>query len=137
MAYYGCFLVRPPKITGIDYPENTQLMDRLLDSLGAEVLDWSGKVDCCGGSLALSKKDIVVKLVGDIIDRAQSVGTEAIVTACPLCQANLETRQSSKEKLPLLYFTELMGVAMGIAGKAWLKKHLISPLPLLNSHGLL
>jgi heterodisulfide reductase subunit B len=139
VAYYGCYLVRPPKVVAFDDPENPQSMDKLLTTLGAEVRDWSGKVDCCGGSLSLSKRMIAGQLVRDIIDTAQQAGAEAIVTACPLCHSNLETRQTADRqgKLPIFYFTELMGLAMGIPGaRSWLKKHLISPLNLLASHGL-
>ncbi len=139
ICYYGCYLVRPPKVVAFDDPENPQLMDKLLAALGAEVRDWSGKVDCCGGSLSLSKRTVASKLVRDISDMARKAGANAIVTACPLCHSNLETRQTADKqgKLPVIYFTELMGLAMGIPdAKNWLKKHLISPLNLLASHGL-
>jgi len=136
VSYYGCYLVRPPKITKFDDAENPQSMDILLDALGAEVLDWSAKVDCCGGSLSLTKGGIVAKLVGEIAEAASSAGAEAIVAACPLCQANLETRQPSGG-LPTFYFTELMGLAMGLPGaKAWLKRHLVDPSKLLKSRNL-
>jgi heterodisulfide reductase subunit B len=138
-CYYGCYLVRPPKVVAFDDPENPNSMDMLLDSLGAEVRDWSGKVDCCGGSLSLSKKDIAKQLVGEISEMARQAGAQAIVTACPLCHSNLETRQdtSRQNRLPIFYFTELIGLAIGIAeARSWLKKHMISPLSLLASHGL-
>ena len=138
-CYYGCYLVRPPKVVAFDDPENPNSMDMLLDSLGAEVRDWSGKVDCCGGSLSLSKKDIAKQLVGEISEMARQAGAQAIVTACPLCHSNLETRQdtSRQNRLPIFYFTELIGLAIGIAeARSWLKKHLIPSLSLLASHGL-
>ena len=139
VAYYGCFLVRPPKVVVFDEPENPQSMDTLLDALGAEVLDWSGKVDCCGGSLSLTKRNVVTKLVEDVIDIARGVGAEAVVTACPLCQLNLDSRQNSRgARLPIFYFTELAGLTMGNPDvRGWLKKHLIDPSDLLTSHGLL
>jgi heterodisulfide reductase subunit B2 len=138
VCYYGCYLVRPPKVAAFDDPENPQVMDKILTALGAEVKDWSGKVDCCAGSLSISKAAIAGKLVGDIIEMARKAEAEAIVTACPLCQSNLETRQGSRQsKLPIIYFTELMGLAMGLPDtKLWMKKHLISPLHLLSAHGL-
>lgn len=139
-SYYGCFIVRPPKVVQFDDLENPQSMDILMDALGAEALDWSAKVDCCGGSLALTKRDIVAKLVSDIADAARGVGAEAIVTACPLCMANLDTRQKSNgdKALPILYFTELMGLAFGASdGKGWLQKHLVSPVALLASRGII
>lgn len=138
-GYYGCYLVRPPKVVAFDDPENPVSMDMLLDTLGAEVRDWSGKVDCCGGSIALSKKEIARQLVGEITGMARKSGAQAIVTACPLCHSNLEVRQnaSQRDRLPIFYFTELIGLAIGIAeARSWLKKHLISPLSLLASHGL-
>jgi len=138
-CYYGCYLVRPPEVVAFDDPENPQTMDALLDTLGAEVKDWSGKVDCCGGSLSLSKRDIAIKLVSELTDMARRAGAQAIVAACPLCHANLETRQvaTGQSKLPVFYFTELIWLAMGITeAESWLKKHLISPFGLLGSHGL-
>ena len=139
VSYYGCFLVRPPKVVAFDDPENPQSIDKLLEALGAEVLDWSGKVDCCGGSLSLTRKDVAAKLVGELIDNAYGVRAEAIVTACPLCQANLDAgKNSAGRKLPVFYFTELVGLAMGEPDvKSWFKKHLIDPSDLLTLHGLL
>jgi heterodisulfide reductase subunit B len=138
-AYYGCYLVRPPELVAFDDPENPQCLDALLDTLGAEVRDWSGKVDCCGGSLSLSKREIASHLVAELVEMAGRAGAEAMVTACPLCHANLEMRQTGADgdKLPVFYFTELIGLALGIAeARAWLGKHLISPSGLLASHGL-
>ncbi len=136
VSYYGCYLVRPPELTGFDDPENPQTMDRLLKALGAEVLDWRAKVDCCGGSLSLTKRDIVKKLVAGICDAAREAGAEAIVTACGLCDANLESRQAGNAPLPVFFFTELMGLALGCNTKAWFNKHLISSAKLLREHGL-
>ena len=139
VAYYGCYLVRPPDVVAFDDPENPQCMDALLDTLGAEVRDWSGKVDCCGGSLSLSKRDIASQMVGELTEMARRAGAEAVVAACPLCHANLEMRQPglNGNKLPVFYFTELIGLALGITeARSWFKKHLISPSGLLNSLGL-
>ncbi len=138
-AYYGCYLVRPPELVAFDDPENPQCLDALLTTMGAEVRDWSGKVDCCGGSLSLSKRKITRQLVNELAGMARRAGAEAIVTACPLCHANLEMRQTSTDgnKLPVFYFTELIGLALGIAeAKSWLKRHLISTARLLVSLGL-
>ncbi len=129
-AYYGCYLVRPPEITQFDDPENPMLMDDLLNTLGAESVDWSHKVECCGGNLLLSRSDIVMKLVGDICRAALEAGAAAIVTACPLCQANLDTRQPGPKKMPVLHFSELLGLALGVESKtvkSWWKRHIASP----------
>jgi heterodisulfide reductase subunit B len=128
-AYYGCYLVRPPEVTQFDDPENPRIMDDLLGALGAETVDWSHKVECCGGNLLLARADVVIKLVGDICRSALDAGASAIVTACPLCQANLDMRQSDTE-VPIIHFSELMGVDLGADSRtsgAWWKKHLTSP----------
>jgi heterodisulfide reductase subunit B2 len=128
-AYYGCYLVRPPEITKFDDPENPRILDDLLAALGAEPVEYSHKVECCGGSLLLARADVVIKLVGDICRSARNSGAEAIVTACPLCQTNLDMRQVGSEKIPVLHFSELMGIALGVdsgtSGK-WLKRHLVN-----------
>jgi len=139
VSYYGCYLVRPPEVVGFDDSENPQSMDKLLAALGAEVMDWPGKVSCCGGGLSLSRREIAGRLVAEISEMARRAGAQAMVTACPLCHSNLEIRQTDgkQNKLPVFYFTELIGLAMGIDGvKSWLKKHLISPFSLLASHDL-
>ena len=138
-AYYGCYLVRPPEITQFDDPENPTLMDGLLNALGAEAVDWSHKVECCGGNLLLARTDIVIKLVGDICRAASDAGAVAIVTACPLCHANLDTRQSGSEKMPIMHFSELLGLALGVDKKtvnSWWKRHIVSPQPILKAHSL-
>ena len=139
-AYYGCYLVRPPEVTQFDDPENPRLIDDLLDTLGAEAVDWSHKVECCGGNLLLSRVDIVIKLVGDICQAASDAGAEAIVTACPLCMANLDTRQPGPQLMPILHFSELLGLALGVDSKttsSWWKRHIVSPEDALKAHNLL
>lgn len=145
VCYYGCLLVRPPRVTGAKNYENPEEMDRLMKLLGAESIPWSYKTDCCGGSLVLTRTDIVRSLTQKLFDKAVEAGAEAIVVACPLCQANLDSRQEevSREtgkqyELPILYFTELIGLAIDHrdAGK-WFKRHFVSPKKLLTSKGLI
>jgi heterodisulfide reductase subunit B len=129
VCYYGCYLVRPPSITHLDDPENPLVMDELMGMTGAEVLDWSWKVDCCGGGHALLRPELVEPLVNEIMEGARKAGAKGIVTACPLCQSNLETRQKGSHAVPIFYFTELLGLAMGLNKEAegWWKRHLITP----------
>ena len=134
-CYYGCALVRHPKITKLDDSENPQYMDRLMKALGAQPVEWSYKIDCCGADLALTYGDVVKKLVGKIVSMAKEAGAQCIVTSCGLCQMNLEMRQD--QGLPIFYFTELMGVAFDVEKRdEWWKKHMISPKGLLVSLGL-
>lgn len=138
-AYYGCYLVRPPEVTQFDNPEQPMLMDNLLAAIGAEPVDYTHKVECCGGSLLLGRIDIVQKLVNDICEAALDAGAQAIVTACPLCMANLDTRQP-KTKVPIIHFSELTSLALGAEPKqynVWLKKHINSPIPILKAKGLI
>ena len=140
VSYYGCLLVRPPKVTEFGEPENPVMMDEIMGAIGAAPLDWSGKIDCCGGSLALTRTDIVYKLVEDLMTGARKAGAECIVTACPLCQANVDTRQKGDKgaTMPVFYFTELLGIAFGLSDvRKWLKKHVLSPVGFLKKQGLL
>jgi heterodisulfide reductase subunit B len=129
VCYYGCYLVRPPETTRFDDPENPMVMDELIKLTGAEALDWSWKVDCCGGSHTMLRPDLVKSLVDEIIDGARKAGAHAVVTACPLCQVNLETHQKRPNALPIVYFSELLGLAMGLEKevKGWWKRYVITP----------
>lgn len=143
-CYYGCLLVRPSKIMEFDDAENPQMMDKLITALGAESIDWPYKVECCGASFSLTKTDIVLKLGNDILQMAKESGADCLAVACPLCQSNLDLRQGEIEKkygskfnIPILYFTQLLGLALGIeAKKLGLKKHIVSPQNLLKEKEL-
>ncbi len=132
VPYYGCLLTRPRAITGAANPDHPESLDRILGLLGATVVEWSYKTDCCGAGLALSRTEQVVRLVGKLVERAVEAGADCIAAACPMCQANLEMRQPGAGKMPVLYFTELMGLAFGLpeAGKWW-GRHIVDPRPLL------
>jgi heterodisulfide reductase subunit B len=139
VPYYGCLLVRPPEVCFCDSVENPTDLDRFMEAMGVEVRPWSFKTDCCGGSLSLSRTDIVEKLVNKLFTRAEQAGANCIVAACPMCVANLEMRQKPgtfsftvPHQVPVLYFTELLALAMGLPGvEKWLKSHIIDPIPLM------
>ena len=145
VSYYGCLLTRPPDVTGAEHPEYPMNMDRLLEALGAESLDWSYKTDCCGGSLSLSTLDIALDLSQKILQNAIDVGADMLVTACPLCHANLDVRQEQISEefggdfaIPVVYFTQLMGIAYGIDAKTLgMDKHFSDAIGLLTEKGLL
>jgi heterodisulfide reductase subunit B len=139
--YYGCVLVRPPEVTSFDDPENPTIMDEIIGALGAEIVDWSYKVDCCGGSLSIVVPEIVQKLSGKIIQGAREAGADMIVTACGICQLNLDMRQPKEpdtKLIPALYFSELMAHAFGSQNmKGWAEKHFVDPSLKLSELGLL
>jgi len=138
VSYYGCVLVRPPELTGWDDPEHPMTMDRLMAVLGAEIVDWSYKVDCCGASMTLSRGEIVKVLSTKIVEGAIDAGADCIVSACGMCEINLDTRQAAERDVPIFYFTELMALAMGLPQvDKWLGKHSVDPRPLLRERGLL
>jgi heterodisulfide reductase subunit B len=137
VTYYGCLLVRPPQVTQFDDPDNPHVMKDLLRAAGAQVMEWSYATDCCGAGLSLSRADIVKKNVGRLVSHAREAGAEALVSACPLCQVNLEMRQTEKPAMPTFYITELLGLALGIPdAEKWWRRHLIDPRPLLRAAGL-
>jgi len=143
-CYYGCLLVRPPDITGARHHEYPDEMDRLMELIGAEPIAWSYKTDCCGGSLVLTKTEVVIRLTTKLLDKAIEAGAEALVVACPLCQSNLDSRQEeivrqtgNHHPLPIFYFTELIGLAVGHRNvNTWFRRHFVDPRKLLASKGL-
>lgn len=138
VSYYGCLLLRPPEVCGFDDAENPVLMDKILGTLGAEVRPWSFKTDCCGGSLTISRTEIVVTMVDRLMRMAREAGANCVVTACPVCTANLDMRASGDFALPVFYFTELAALAMGQEGpEAWSRLHRTDPRPLLRGLRLL
>ena len=141
VCYYGCLMTRPPEVTGAQHPENPTELDELMAALGAEVLDWSYKTACCGAAHSLTRPNIVLKLSGDLIGHARQAGADAIAVACPLCHTNLDARQFQMKldtPMPVLYFTQLMAVALGLPGKdAALHKNLVDPRPVLSAKGLI
>ncbi|MCX5999969.1 MAG: CoB--CoM heterodisulfide reductase iron-sulfur subunit B family protein, partial [Chloroflexi bacterium] len=143
-SYYGCLLVRPHEIMKFDDEENPQIMDKLMKAVGAEPVAWDFKTACCGASLPFTRRDIVVKLSHRILAQARQLGADCVAVACPMCQINLDMQQSQMEAvyqdrldLPILYFTQLVGLAMGFSPKQLLfDKHFVNPLPMLKARGL-
>ena len=144
VCYYGCMASRPPKITDAADCENPMSMDRILACIGAEVVPWSYKTDCCGASLAVPRQDLVFELVARLYQRAVAAGARCIVVSCQMCQSNLDLYQDKINQamktdyyLPVLYFTELMGLAMGHGDvMTWFSRHFVNPAALLAKAGL-
>ena len=132
-CYYGCLLTRPPKVTLADDPEYPMHMDEVVKAIGCTPVDWNYKTDCCGAALALTEQHIVDDLVGRILTDAKACGAEAVSVACPLCQVNLDGRQSEMmrgksdwQPIPVVFLSQLVGRALGLGEKELgLKKHLI------------
>jgi heterodisulfide reductase subunit B len=119
-CYYGCLLVRPASITKFDDAEQPTSMENLLQKFGIKSVDWNYKVECCGGSHSIARKDIVVDLGEKIIRDAEHSKANVMVVACPMCHSNLDMRQLNMKRkykdhkdFPVLYITELIGLALG------------------------
>lgn len=142
-CYYGCLLTKPADITGWDSPVFPMSMDKLSQICGAEVVDFRSKTKCCGGPILVAKQDVAFDLTKNLLDEAKSLDADCIVLACPLCATNLELRQADIEKkynvsynLPILYITEIIGLALGIKpGKLGINKHIVSPKSVLRKLG--
>ena len=134
-AYYGCLMSRPAEIMNFGDPENPTLMESMLAACGAEMVDFPLKTACCGASFGIPERVMTARNSGRILDLATQLGVDAVIVACPLCQMNLDLRQeqASKEmgtafRLPVLYFTQMMGIAFGLDHKELgLNKLRVSP----------
>ncbi|MFH2054787.1 MAG: CoB--CoM heterodisulfide reductase iron-sulfur subunit B family protein [bacterium] len=132
-CYYGCQLVRP--YADFDNQHNPQTMDTLLKTLGAEVIDWPLKTRCCGGSLIGTMQDVGLRLGYILLREAARRGANVVATACPLCQFTLECYQNTMQhryrrsvNLPVAYFSQLLGLALGISERELGLQRLFVPL---------
>ena len=121
-CYYGCQIVRPRN--EIDDPECPVTMEALMKACGATPIDFAMKAFCCGGALMGTEEQIGLRLIKNLLHSASRSGIKILVTPCPLCQMNLDAYQdrASKKykmdiKIPVLYFTQLIGLALGIEPK--------------------
>ncbi len=144
-SYYGCLLTRPPEIASFDRdPENPTSMDDLVVALGGEVADWPYKTECCGASLSFTRTDIALRLSRDVLAMAADADADCIAVACPMCQSNLDLRQRAINRkygtsfeIPIIYFTQLIGLALGIAPRELgLGLHSVNPKNLLKKKAL-
>ncbi|MBO9360711.1 MAG: CoB--CoM heterodisulfide reductase iron-sulfur subunit B family protein [Thermoflexus sp.] len=132
-CYYGCQIVRP--YAPFDNLHRPTTLDDLARALGAEPVDWALRTYCCGGSLTGTLPEVGVRLNYLLLKEAQRRGADCIITVCPLCQFNLEAYQDQIRRryrdlssMPVLYFTQLMGLAMGLPPKSLGMQRLMIPL---------
>ena len=111
-AYYGCLLLRPGKILGFDNPENPTIIEDFIRAIGATPVVYPYRNECCGGYISLKEKNMAKTMCDKIVDSAAGFGADMLITACPLCMYNLN--KSAENKLPVVYFTELLAEALGV-----------------------
>ena len=138
-CYYGCLLVRPAAATNFDDPERPSAMEEVVRALGAEPVEWSKRLVCCGGNFSLSRQDSVVRLGREILEDAKAAGADVVAVACPMCQSNLDFRQKAMARdgrslqLPILYLTQLVGLALGLDEQTLgLARHFVDAGPTLR-----
>lgn len=140
-CYYGCLLTRPKELSILPNPEDPQLMEEMLSAVGAEPIEWPYKTECCGASFSITRTETVKRLSGEILRMAKASGAECVAVACPLCQTNLDLRQSDIESatgekigLPVFFFTQLLGRALGIPdSELGIGKLMVDPYRVLSS----
>ncbi len=138
-CYYGCLLLRPPKYTEFDDAEQPSSMEDITRALGAEIVDWPFKTECCGAGFSMSNTEAVVDLTHKILENARHHGARVIAVACPMCHSNLDMRQLDvnrryeKYDIPILFLSQLVGLALGVPEKELaLRKHFIKATSLLK-----
>jgi heterodisulfide reductase subunit B len=143
-SYYGCLLTRPPEIVAFDNAEHPASMDDLVAAIGAEPVAWPFKTECCGGSLSITNAGIVNRLGHRLLSMARQAGAECLAVACPLCESNLDLRQADAARshgpipdTPVLYITQLLGLALGLSeADVGLDALMVSAKPLLSASGV-
>ena len=141
--YYGCLLLRPYEEIGLDDPEDPVILHDLVRALGAEPVGFPYNIECCGSYLTVKEPEVSETLSKDIVASAREHGAQVIVTACPLCQFNLDYPQRETEagptgnEIPVLYFTQLMAVALGLPEETWgFEEHYVDPRSAVSSQQL-
>jgi heterodisulfide reductase subunit B len=142
--YYGCLVVRPVRKTPFDDPEYPTSLDRLLRTIGAKVVDYPLKAQCCGGHMTQIKENTALEIIRRLLKNAADYEADAIVTLCPMCQLNLDAYQDNVNKyfgtnykIPILYFTQLVGLAFDIPPKKLgFGKEFVSAAPALAKIGI-
>lgn len=144
VPYYGCLLTRPKEV-GIDDWEEPRIMEDLMQAMGAKVLDEPLRGECCGSYHTVNSKDLVAERTRMIVSSARNRGADVIVLSCPLCEFNLDARQKDTAEIyndfvgiPVLYFTQLMALALGLDEKVCsFDFHYVDPRPMLKEKGIL
>ena len=144
-CYYGCLLTRPTDVPNLDCVEAPTIMEQVIESVGAETVAWTHRLECCGANFTLSRPGVVIQLTNAILDAAKAAGADCIMVGCPLCHGNLDIRQKEIEgvfganyNLPVFYLTQLVGLAVGLdSARLGLEAMIVNPLPLLKSKGFL
>jgi len=144
-AYYGCMLLRPFDEMEFDDKERPTIFEEFLETLGAKAVDFPFKIECCGSFQSVGSPDVATECAYKILGSAIKNNAEVIVSTCPMCTFNIDHKQADiKQKhldfktIPVLYFTQILGLAMGVEAETLgFEQNAVDPLPLLKGKGLL
>lgn len=144
-CYYGCLLVRPKEYARVADPDDPQSMDEIVAACGATPVEWSHKTECCGASQILPSRDAALRLNHEILSAAEQAGAEVLVVGCPMCKTNTEMyqkdinkRHGSRHDMPVLYITQLVGLALGFGyDELGLNYHAVPARELLSGKGFI
>jgi len=133
VPYYGCLIVKAPQFMDSENPDRPMFMDNLVEAIGAKAVEFDLKTRCCGGPVTFTQEAVQLKLTGDILKRAKEMEADCLVVPCPMCHYSLDAKQEDVEKfigekinMPILYITQLIGLALGIeTKKLGLKKNIV------------
>lgn len=143
--YYGCMLLRPFEEMEFDDKEKPTLFEGFLEAMGAEAIDFPYKIECCGSFQSVGSPEVATECGYKILGSAVKNGAEVVVSTCPLCTFNIDHKQADiKQKyldfkpIPVLYFTQLLGIAMGLDYQTLgFGQNFVDPLPLLKGKGFI
>ncbi len=132
--YYGCLLTRPANICKVEDPENPRELENIIQAIGGDYIEYPSKTKCCGGALLMGKEEMANQLAKNLLDEAKKLGANCFIAACPLCHTMLDAQQAkieavfkTKFNLPVLYFTQAIGLALGLdMREIGLDKHFVS-----------
>lgn len=123
-SHVGCQIIRYSDLGRVDEAENPKKFDELITALGAETVDYPEKLDCCGAALNRSHPDSALSLAGSKLKAVQSLNVAGMAVSCPDCQLMFDSRQKdagttvgAKFNVPVVYYTQLLGLALGIDQK--------------------
>ncbi|WP_017327174.1 CoB--CoM heterodisulfide reductase iron-sulfur subunit B family protein [Synechococcus sp. PCC 7336] len=139
-AFYGCYLLRSQKHNPVDDPHNPRSLENLFETLGAEPVFYRGRTQCCGWPISSYAPEQAFRMAGNHIEEAIAAGADCMVTPCPLCHLNLDSRQPEIERvvgkpfqLPVLHLPQLVGLALGISPRQLgLHRHIVSAAPVIE-----
>jgi succinate dehydrogenase / fumarate reductase cytochrome b subunit len=143
-AFYGCYLLRTQSHLPFDDPYNPQSLENVFRAVGATPVYYRGRTQCCGWPLSSYATEQSFKMAGMHIQEAIARGADCIVTPCPLCHLNLDSRQPEVEQvigqtlgLPIFHLPQLVALALGICPQdLGLHRHIVSTRPVLEKLGL-